>query len=475
MSKELTIKLTHDQSCAMARFLEFVNGNGKVFILKGYAGTGKTTLVKEMIKQLCDMDINYRLLASTGRAAKVLSDKTEEKTSTVHSCIYKYDDFNQDIEKVADEREKTGVDSSGQLLLNFGLQVLETESITVYFVDEASMVSDREEKLPMQAVFGSGRLLNDLLAHDSKGKFVFIGDSCQLPPVHQHFSPALSADYFKTVFHETPVEVSLSSIKRQTAGNDIVLAASKMRSLYEHPQSWKWAKFPMRGYKDIHMKYSQAEIVQMYISRIRQYGYNDSTYICLSNKQCDIITRIIRPALGLTSPQLQKGDLLLVTQNNYITGMMNGDQVEVDSVQIKEKRAGLTFLEVSYHEILSGKEFSQLLIADILYANQTNLSSQQQKELFIDFYYRMKKQGINQKSKIFKDKMLDDPYLNALRAVFGFALTCHKVQGGEWDNVFLDIPRSLPIMEKPYVYQWVYTAMTRARKNLYLVDDFYIM
>lgn len=373
----------------MARFLEFVNGNGKVFILKGYAGTGKTTLVKEMIKQLHDMDINYRLLASTGRAAKVLSDKTEEKTSTVHSCIYKYDDFNQDIEKVADEREKTGVDSSGQLLLNFGLQVLKTESITVYFVDEASMVSDREEKLPMQAVFGSGRLLNDLLAHDSKGKFVFIGDSCQLPPVHQHFSPALSADYFKTVFHETPVEVSLSSIKRQTAGNDIVLAASKMRSLYEHPQSWKWAKFPMRGYKDIHMKYSQAEIVQMYISRIRQYGYNDSTYICLSNKQCDIITRIIRPALGLTSPQLQKGDLLLVTQNNYITGMMNGDQVEVDSVQIKEKRAGLTFLEVSYHEILSGKEYSQLLIADILYANQTNLSSQQQKELFIDFYYRM--------------------------------------------------------------------------------------
>lgn len=195
MSKEQTIKLTHDQNCAMARFLEFVNGNGKVFILKGYAGTGKTTLVKEMIKQLCDMDINYRLLASTGRAAKVLSDKTEEKTSTVHSCIYKYDDFNQDIEKVADEREKTGVDSSGQLLLNFGLQVLETESITVYFVDEASMVSDREEKLPMQAVFGSGRLLNDLLAHDSKGKFVLLvtAASCHqcINISHLHSAPII--------------------------------------------------------------------------------------------------------------------------------------------------------------------------------------------------------------------------------------------------------------------------------------------
>ena len=475
MTKGNKIQLTHDQSCAMARFIEFVNGSGKVFILKGYAGTGKTTLVREMINQLREMDLNYRLLASTGRAAKVLSDKTDELTSTVHSCIYKYDDFNQDIEKVAKAREETGIDNSGQLLINFGLQVLKAESTTVYFVDEASMVSDKEEKLPMQAVFGSGRLLNDLLAHDQKGKFVFIGDNCQLPPIHQRFSPALSAAYFQTVFHETAVEVTLTSIKRQTTGNDIVLAASKMRGLYEHPQPWKWAKFPMRGYNDIHMKYSQAEIVQMYISRIRQYGYNDSTYICLSNKQCDTITRIIRPALGLTSPQLQKGDLLLVTQNNYISGLMNGDQVEVDSVQIKEVRAGLTFLEVSFHEILSGRDYSQLLIADILYANQTNLSAQQQKELFIDFFYRMKAKGIKQKTQMFKDKMMTDPYLNALRAVFGFALTCHKVQGGEWDNVFLDIPRSLPIMEKPYVYQWVYTAMTRARKNLYLVDDFYIM
>lgn len=475
MSKEKAICLTHDQNCAMARFIEFINGNGRVFILKGYAGTGKTTLVKEMIRQLNDNRTVHKLLASTGRAAKVLSDKAEEPASTIHGCIYRYTDFNQDLEKVASEREKSGVDNSGQLLINFELTVLEPERTTVYFIDEASMVSDKEEKQPMQATFGSGRLLNDLLQHDSKGKFVFIGDNCQLPPVHQRFSPALSVDYFQNVFHEAAIEVSLTDIKRQASGNDIVLAASKMRGLYEHPQPWKWAKFPMRGYKDIQIKYSQAEMVQMYISRIRKYGYNDSTYICFSNKQCDTITKIIRTALGLTSPQLQKGDLLLVTQNNNISGVMNGDQVEVDSVQIKEVRAGLTFLEVSFHEVLTKHEYSQLLIADILYANQTNLSAQQQKELFLDFYYRMKKKGIRQKTKEFNDMMMFDPYLNALRAVFGFALTCHKVQGGEWNHVFLDIPRSLPVMEKPYVYQWLYTAMTRARKALYLVDDFYIM
>lgn len=477
MSKKEKIELAHDQKCAMARFVEFTNGRGKIFILKGYAGTGKTTMVKEMIKLLKEKNEKYRLLASTGRAAKILHDKTGEETSTVHSCIYKYSDFNQDLDKVVDERERNkGVDSTGQLLLNFTLSVLEDNNITTYYIiDEASMISDDEDKAAYQAAFGSGRLLYDLLEHDPNGKYIFIGDVCQLPPISQKESPALSVDYFRRTFGQDAVEVTLTEIKRQETGNDIVVAAQKLRRLYEHPQTWVWAKFPMKGFQNIHLLYSQAELVQKYIDRVRKYGYTDSTLICFSNKLCDTLTRIIRPALGFTSPQLQKGDLLLVTQNNYISGLMNGDQVVVDSVQVKEKRAGLTFLEISFHEVLTGKEYSQLMIADILYANQTNLSSAQQKELFVEFFIRMKKKGIKQKSEMFNKMMMCDPYLNALRAVFGFALTCHKVQGGEWDNVFLDIPRSFPRREKPYVYQWVYTAMTRARKELYSVNDFYIM
>lgn len=479
MSNDKTGKfeLSHDQKCVLARFIEFVNGNGKIFILKGYAGTGKTTMVKEMIKTLKEGYESYRLLASTGRAAKILHDKTGEETSTVHSCIYKYSDFNQDLEKVVDERERNkGVDSTGQLLLNFTLSVVDdNNTTTVYITDEASMVADDEDKSAYQANFGSGRLLYDLLEHDPNGKFVFIGDVCQLPPILQKISPALSVDYFKETFGYNAVEVTLTDIKRQESGNDIVLASQKLRRLYECPQPWTWAKFPMKGFRNIHLLYSQAELVRMYIERVRKYGYNDSTLICFSNKLCDTLTRIIRPALGFISPQLQKGDLLLVTQNNYISGLMNGDQVVVDSVQVKEKRAGLTFLAVSFHEVLTGKEYSQLMIADILYANQTNLSPSQQKELFVDFYMRMRGKGIKQKTEMFNIMMMQDPYLNALRAVYGFALTCHKVQGGEWDNVFLDIPRSFSKREKPYVYQWVYTAMTRARKELYLVDDFYIM
>lgn len=477
MSKKAGFELTHDQKCVLARFIEFVNGSTKVFILKGYAGTGKTTMVNEMIKTLKESGETFCLLASTGRAAKILHDKTETETSTVHSCIYKYTDFNQDLDKVVEERERNkGVDSTGQLLLNFSLSVVnDNNKTTFYIVDEASMISDEEDKTAQQAAFGSGRLLFDLLEHDPNGKYVFIGDICQLPPIQQKISPALSVDYFKRTFGYDAMEVTLTDIKRQGADNDIILASQKMRRLFECPQPWKWAKFPMKGFRNIHLLDSQARLVQMYIDRVRKYGYNDSTLICQSNKQCDTITRIIRPALGLTSPQLQKNDLLLVTQNNYISGLMNGDQVVIDMVQVKEKRAGLTFLEVSFHEVLTGREYSQLMIADILYANQTNLSAPQQKELFVDFFIRMKKRGIRQKTDMFNKMMMTDPYLNALRAVWGFALTCHKVQGGEWDNVFLDIPRYFPKWEKPYVYQWVYTAMTRARKELYLVDDFYIM
>ncbi|MCM1079538.1 MAG: ATP-binding domain-containing protein [Bacteroidales bacterium] len=115
------------------------------------------------------------------------------------------------------------------------------------------------------------------------------------------------------------------------------------------------------------------------------------------------------------------------------------------------------------------------MIADIVYSNQTNLSQEQQKELFVDFFIRMRNNGIQQKSSMFNQCMMSDPYLNALRCVYGYVLTCHKSQGGEWDNVYLDIPRNLPLQPKPYVYQWIYTAMTRARKDLYVVDDFYLM
>ncbi len=220
---EKKIKLSNDQQKAMDRFETFVDSDACVFILKGYAGTGKTTIVKEMISRLAKKGHACNLLASTGRAAKILSNATSMMTNTVHSLIYKFRDFNQDLDNVVSERTSTGVDSTGQLVLIFDLvPVNGKDKQQYYFVDEASMVSDVNDHCAYQATFGSGRLLTDLLTYDPNGKFVFIGDTCQLPPIRQKESPALSVKYFNDTFGQKAIEATLTQIMRQKRGNDIV-------------------------------------------------------------------------------------------------------------------------------------------------------------------------------------------------------------------------------------------------------------
>ena len=153
---------------------------------------------------------------------------------------------------------------------------------------------------------------------------------------------------------------------------------------------------------------------------------------------------------------------------------MNGDMVKIKKIGQKRERAGLTFVYVEVKELFTEKVYSQLMIENIVYGSATNLTQIQQKELFIDFFIRMKQKGIKQKSEAFKKEMMDDSYLNALRAVYGYVLTCHKAQGGEWEDVYLDIPRRVSREPKAGTYQWLYTAMTRARNTLHIVDDFYV-
>lgn len=469
--------LTHGQQKAYDELKAFLlNKDIKVFVLKGYAGTGKTTLMRLFISEMQSQKKNFTLLASTGRAAKILANATGCETRTIHGEIYKFSDLNQNIESVVQEREKTNVDNSGPLLLNFELTPIDTgDSERIYIVDEASMISDAIDKNSTQALFGSGKLLEDLFKYDNSGKFIFVGDICQLPPITQSVSPALSVSYIKDNYNYSCCEAELTEVVRQSADVDIVRSAHKIRNLYYNPQPWKWAKFPFRGYKDIHIVNSQLSLISEYIKHVNEYGFNDTTMLCYSNRQCDSATQLLRPSFGHVSNQLEKGDLLLVTQNNLISGLMNGDLVVVDEVIVQEKRAGLTFLKVTVRELFTKRSFSQLLIAEILYSNQTNLTQSQQKELFIDFYYRMREKNVKQKTQQFNKHMLEDPYLNALRAVFGYALTCHKAQGGEWNYVFLDIPSTVSALPKPYVYQWIYTAMTRAKKGLFVVDNFWVV
>lgn len=469
------ITLTQSQQLAYDKMLDFIsNPHQQVFILKGYAGTGKTTLMKCVVSELERLEKPFALLASTGRAAKILSNATGREAHTIHSQVYTFKGLNQDLDKLTAQPTKTDGPNSLQLLLDFEVVEADASSETIFLIDESSMVADKEQKVVTQAIFGSGRLLKDLLECYPMGKFIFVGDPCQLPPVTQPISPALSPEYFMDTFGIEAQCVELTDIMRQQKGNDLVVSAQKMRQLYANPQMMKWAKFPLRGYSNIHILASQTQLLNQYIDDIKLHGYNSATMLGFSNKQCNDLTRLIRPSMGITSPTLSVGDLLLVTQNNYITGLMNGDLVTVLSIGTVEERAGLHFQVVSVEELYTKRVYHLMLVLEILYANETNLTQLQQQDLMVDFYYRMKARGISQHSQQFNQQMMSDVYLNALRAVYGFALTCHKAQGGEWERVYLDIPRSLPVQPKPYVYQWMYTAMTRACRDLFIVEDFWV-
>ena len=213
-------------------------------------------------------------------------------------------------------------------------------------------------------------------------------------------------------------------------------------------------------------------MINKYIDLIKD-DYSKATFISYSNSKCNSLNNLIRQSLGKRS-KVEVGDLLLVTQNNS-SGLLNGDMVVVEQIKPEHyKVANITFLMVEVRELVTGKIYSLLMIETLLYSGTINLTQAQQKVLFIDFYKRMKEKGIGQKHPMFKVALSNDPYLNALRAVYGYAITCHKAQGGEWDDVFVNFRRNITLEAEASAYQWVYTALTRAKERAHVVDDFFI-
>ena len=480
---ENAITLTPSQQNAFDKIIAFIEDeDAKVFILTGYAGTGKTTITKQVIKQFDEKELSYTLCASTGRAAKILTDLSGRTASTVHSLIYKYLDFNKNIDEEINLAQKQQTTNNPLYLIFSFKPKPENVQGDIYIIDEASMIGDAKQEETSQVVFGSGQLLSDLIKYDPKGKFIFIGDDCQLPPVGQSLSPALTAQYFEQVFNIIPQSARLTDIMRQRDGNDIVQAAAIIRQEYENapaenpfPLSLKknWKFIYWRNYNNIKIVANERIMLTQYIDKIKTLGYEKTTLIASSNKKCMELASIVRSALGFHSI-VNVGDLLLVTQNNLISGLMNGDLVRVKSVGTSSYCATLHFIKVRVENISNGKEYNQLMIADILNNFAVNLTNDQQKALFVDYAIRMGKKGHKQHSEEFKKGMYTDEYLNALRCVYGYALTCHKSQGGEWDDVFLAPARNITLNPVKANYQWIYTAMTRAKKYLYIANDFFI-
>lgn len=484
MNKEIT--LTDSQQHILDHLLAFVDSpEQRVFILNGYAGTGKTTLMRFFVEQLNDRKRPFQLLAPTGRAAKILSNLSGSGAETIHSMIYTFSSLNKDLSSF-DNKDLT-MEKTGQLFLNFTPATLDEETTepTVYIVDESSMVSDFEQKNITQASFGSGKLLTELLNYDKRpqSKFVFIGDPCQLPPVDGTFSPALMTLYFSKCYGLEAEEHSLTEILRQSDDSDLITTSHLIRQRYATApeyESWYggqnlWGRIPLRNCKELVLHASLDDMVASYIEHIKQNGYNDAIFIAQSNNKSHQLSLTIRRKLGF-GPTLQKGDLLMVVQNNYPTGLMNGDMVEVLGVGSRRIRmADLDFVTVSVRELFSNARYETLLLESMLYSDLINLSSEQQTRLFLNFIMRCKDKKIdmNKDRDSFNKALRTDPFLNALRCSFGYAITCHKAQGGEWNQVYIDFG-NMALRPTKGKYQWIYTAITRARQKIHSLDKPYI-
>jgi len=466
-----------DQLSAFDAIRKFIaDPEMNAFILTGHAGTGKTTLIKSIVRYLETKEYEYKLLASTGRAAKVLADKVKKECSTVHGLIYTFKDLDKDLDKVNEKVQYEGYTHDSGVQLLFDLKPKEiSDQTTIYIVDEASMIGDSIDKFSSFAQYGSGRLLSDFIHYDPLGKFIFVGDPMQLPPINERESPALSRKYLEDIHDLNVQSAHLKSILRQDPQNDIIKAAEQLKLQYSgSAYGGKWTYFHFSNYYNINIYSDDTDMLADYFQHVIAEEYEKAKLICQSNKICFALNTLFRDAMKRPKKKVCEGDLMLITQNNLTVKLMNGDIVKIIDIGRKEQRADLTFVDVSVVNIISQEIHDLKLIESIPFSGMTNISRKEHTALFIDFNIRMRRIGVKQKSDQYNDLMKKDPYLNALRAVFAYATTCHKSQGGEWDDVFIYLNNSIQSIPRPGVYKWMYTAVTRARKRVHISENWYI-
>lgn len=445
----------------------------KVFVLKGYAGTGKTTMVRFIIEYLKKKNnINPVLLATTGRAAKVLQDKTGFQASTLHSQIY----YLEGVEGKDDNGQDPWESSTGQLYLNFGVRpiLLDDEKRQVFIVDEASMLTHVPQEGIHGSKYGSGSILDDFMGYTDRAQVIFVGDPCQLPPVsNDPYSSSLFADFLSKRYGCLAEEAELQEIHRQQEGSEILSMAFKVREEIYNPPVTKYPKIKVPQLKNSHVYFSEDLLLHSYMN---MYAPDDPTrciMISYTNKKCQELNIELRRRMGKPA-YIAPGDLLMVTQNSYTTGLVNGDQVLVLNIGRQEQRAGFTLLNVRLKSLHNDKIYETLLINELLYNNNPNIQPEEAKRLLIDFDTRTRNNQIRRNSQEYKKLMNSDIYLNALRAKYGYCVTCHKAQGGEWPHVFLHIAGTLFLRQPAEVRRWYYTAITRAQRHLHINNGYWI-
>ena len=461
--------LNPEKQNALEMLKKFVSGgNEQVFVLTGYAGTGKTTLVKFLAQWCREQEIPITLLASTGRAAKVLVSKTGFAAETVHRLIYSIDTS----ELNEDSRTKK---------VTFRLNINMSSENRIYLIDESSMISDKPLTQQALTLFGTGSLLDDIFTYAAGRKIIFVGDNAQLPPVNAKFSPALSLPYLLNKFRIKGTAVHLTEIMRYGEQKGIYENASQILNIIRSENFKSRLSLNASSYGNIRVFQLDMLLLDDFVRTFRQSGFENCVLIALSNKLVNTLNRQVRAMIyGRDLKDIMPGEILMVQQNNYKLNISNGEQVEVvKQTGPAEQRAGLSFLPVElYVDGIDGRRIVRtLLMKDYLDLNQAKLDNESEYRLTVDFIMRMQEKGLHPRhnKEDFLAALLADPYLNAIRARYGYAVTCHKAQGGEWQHVYIILEKGLwNPADLSLKFKWTYTAITRSEKNLYFLENWAI-
>lgn len=427
-----------------------------LFMLKGYAGTGKTTVISIFVNNLPKIGINTVLLAPTGRAAKVLSSYSGKKAFTIHKKIYFL---------------TTGSEGTARLVLSQN-----KHKNTIFMVDEASMIPD-DSIAPDFSLFSARNLLDDLISFVYSGegcRLVLIGDSAQLPPVGIEQSPALNLDFLKASYHFKIKTFELKEVVRQSLESGILANATEIRKniLENNPV----IRLDLKNYQDI-TRISGSELEDVLNDAFSHTGSEETVIITRSNKRANVFNQEIRKRILFLENEISTGDYLMIVKNNYYwiekestPGFLaNGDIVEIMRIEKYEELYGFRFANIMVRLIDYPEEnhLSVKILLDTLTVDGPSLSVSDNRRLYEEVL-KDYEEIPSKRARI--EKVKNNPYYNALQVKFAYSLTCHKTQGGQWERVFIDQGFITEEQINREYLRWLYTAITRATKSLYLVN-----
>jgi AAA domain-containing protein/TOTE conflict system TATA-binding-like protein len=483
------INLTNDQRNALENLGTFLESDERVFILQGYAGSGKTTLLKGFVEYLQSLGKKYQLMAPTGRAAKVMNQKTGLESTTIHKGIYSFDEL-KEIKQSDDENDVS-------FLYQYKIRNNPEVYDSILIVDEASMVSNILSQGEFFR-FGSGHLLRDLMTYGriqdatTTSKIIFIGDPVQLPPIGMNFSPALDPEYLIEKCKVTVSQTEMKEVKRQDGNNGILIAASKIRQCLT---SGYFNDFDLRENNRDIFNLAYQEYLETYKSQQDQ-----KIIICYKNKTALDLNRAIRRDKFGDDLPIQASDTVIIGGNNYQLGIMNGEfaivaeaSPSIESREVsfytkggKTQSVRLTWRSISLvlpAENNQPKNVSGYILENYLHGDNY-LKPEEQKALYVDFKNRHPK--LKKGTEEFKEAIINDKYFNCILLKYGYAVTCHKAQGGEWESAFVFWDRGTQAnfnfyeseqnhsgKTNPDFYRWAYTAVTRASKKLFCINPPY--